>query len=218
MGGGRLCRRVRSHVDIRGDPHSRRYSEAGIQSTAIEAGTPRDINIRRCALRARVAVGANVGLGRVGWCIVAVNRDAHDLGAHQCLRAAFTDGAKKGINCLRFAQRLNSLVAVTILMKKSALSSIIVIVVVAFFVSCAQKKETTTTTAASTTESTTAKKSTKKAGTSTAASTTSTKKKSSTSTEASPSPSGSPKKASAKKKSSTAEESPSPSASPSATP
>jgi len=65
MGGGRLCRRLFPHETVRGQPYSRRYSQASIQNTADQARHARFIDIRRNAFRISVAARAEIGLIRL---------------------------------------------------------------------------------------------------------------------------------------------------------
>jgi len=62
MGGGRFCRRLFPHETVRGQPYSRRYSQASIQNTADQARHARFIDIRRNAFRVSVAARAEIGL------------------------------------------------------------------------------------------------------------------------------------------------------------
>src|ERR1700716_2418530 len=64
MGCGRLRSGVYSHADLRGDPYSRGYSEAGIQGATIQAGAPGDIDICGGAFGISLVIGAEVGLGQ----------------------------------------------------------------------------------------------------------------------------------------------------------
>jgi len=62
MGSGRLCGGLFSDEALRGQPHSRRYSQTGIQNPAIQARGACSFDIRRDAFGASLAVSPELGL------------------------------------------------------------------------------------------------------------------------------------------------------------
>ena len=62
MGRCRIRSGVLPHEAVRGQPHSRRYSEARVQNTAVEARGARFIDIRGDAFGPGLAAGAEVRL------------------------------------------------------------------------------------------------------------------------------------------------------------
>ena len=65
MGGGRLCRRLFPDETVRGQPYSRRHSQARVQDTADQTRHACSIDVRSNAVRVGVAAGAEIGLIRL---------------------------------------------------------------------------------------------------------------------------------------------------------
>jgi hypothetical protein len=62
MGRGRLCRGVFFDEALRGQSHSRRYPQAGIQNSTVPARGPRAFNVRGNAFRSCLVARAELGL------------------------------------------------------------------------------------------------------------------------------------------------------------
>lgn len=96
MGRGRLCRSVFFDEALRGQPHPRRYPQAGVQNSTVPARGARPINVCRNAFRSRLAARPELGLSECGIKKVKAAGDAGRAGvATFPLRSAFRPGFRK---------------------------------------------------------------------------------------------------------------------------